>query len=64
MTNNDFAEDMIKDKIVLKANNFNDVKKIIKNNNKKKLRIFFNKVWGKKKYQTKKIKKILYKIMQ
>ncbi len=64
MTNNDFADDMIKDKIVLKANNFNDVQKIIKNNNKNKLRIFFSKVWGKKRYQTKNIKKILYKIMQ
>ena len=58
---NDFADDMIEDKIVLKAHNFKDIKRIIKNNNKKNLKSFFIKVWGKKKYQAQNVKKILLK---
>ena len=61
MTSNDFADDMIEDKIVLKAHNFKDIKRIIKNNNKKNLKSFFIKVWGKKKYQAQNVKKILLK---
>ena len=61
MTNNDFADDMIKDKIVFKAFNFNDVLRLIKNNNNSNLKKFFIKVWGKKKYQRQNIKKILLK---
>ena len=61
MTSNDFADDMIEDKIVLKAYDFKDVTRIIKNNNNKNLKSFFIKVWGKKKYQAQNIKKILLK---
>ena len=61
MTDNDFADDLVKDKVVLKASNSNDVLRKIKNNKNYRLNFIFNKVWGKKKFNDQSVKKILLK---
>lgn len=60
ISKNDFADDLIQDKVVIKAKNFNDLKKILKKKPKKnEVSKIFKKVWGSKKYKSNYINKIL-----
>ena len=60
ITKNDFADDLLKDKVVKKASNLRDILNIVKKKpSKKKINSIFVKVWGKKKYSSNNIKKIL-----
>jgi hypothetical protein len=60
ITKNDFADDLLKDKVVQKASNLRDILNIVKKKpSKKKINSIFVKVWGKKKYSSNNIKKIL-----
>ena len=62
ISENDFADDLIKDKVVKKVRNFNDIVKITRNRPSKKLIDgLLHKVWGKKKYKPYAIKKFLNK---
>ena len=62
ISKNDFADDLIKDKVVKKVRNFNDIVKITRNRPSKKLIDgLLHKVWGKKKYKPYAIKKFLNK---
>ncbi len=58
---NDFADDLFKDKVVKKINNYNDIIKLTRSKpDFKEINKIFVKVWGKKKYEPKKIKKIFF----
>ena len=60
ISKNDFADDLIQDKVVIKAKKFNDLKKILKKRPKKKeVSKIFKKVWGSKKYKLNYINKFL-----
>jgi hypothetical protein len=60
ISKNDFADDLIRDKVVIKIKNFNDIVKIIKNKPLlKNVNELFKRVWGKKKYKTTNINNIL-----
>ena len=62
ISENDFADDLIKDKVVKKVRNFNDIVKITRNRPSKKLiDSLLRKVWGKKRYKSYAIKKFLNK---
>ena len=62
ISNNDFADDLIKDKVVKKVRNFNDIVKIIRNRpHKKQVEDLLNKIWGKKRYKSYAIKNFLNK---
>ena len=62
ISNNDFADDLIKDKVVKKVRNFNDIVKIIRNRpHKKQVKDLLNKIWGKKRYKSYAIKNFLNK---
>lgn len=62
ISNNDFADDLIKDKVVKKVRNFNDIVKIIRNRpHKKQVEDLLSKVWGKKRYKSYAIKNFLNK---
>ncbi len=59
ISKNDFADDLIEDKVVQKIRNFNDIVKITQNKpSSKKINKIFSKVWGKLKYKPNNIKKI------
>ena len=61
-TSNDFADDLIQDKVVFKVNNLSDIIKITRDQaSKKYFNRIFRKVWGFKKYNSNNIKKILSK---
>ena len=62
-SNNDFADDLIQDKVVFKVKNSSDIIKISKAlvSKKKVFNRIFRKVWGSKKYNSNNIKKILSK---
>jgi len=61
ITENDFADDLLKDKVVKKASNLRDILNIVKKKpSKKDINSIFIKVWGKKKYRANNIKKILF----
>ena len=62
-SSNDFADDLIQDKVVFKVNNLSDINKITCNqaSKKKYFNRIFRKVWGFKKYNSNNIKKILSK---
>ena len=62
ISNNDFADDLIKDKVVKKVRNFNDIVKITRNRpHKKQVEDLLSKVWGKKRYKSYAIKNFLNK---
>ena len=62
ISNNDFADDLIKDKVVKKVRNFNDIVKITRNRpHKKQVEDLLSKVWGKKRYKSYVIKNFLNK---
>ena len=53
VTKNDFADDLIKDKVVVKVRNYNDIINIItKKPSLYKINKLFNMVWGTKKYSS------------
>ena len=62
-SSNDFADDLIQDKVVFKVNNSSDIIKITKRKDSKKKNFnrIFRKVWGFKKYNSNNLKKILSK---
>lgn len=62
ISENDFADDLIKDKVVKKVRNFNDIVKITRNRpSKKQVEGLLYKVWGKKRYKSYVIKSFLNK---
>ena len=62
ITENDFADDLIKDKVVLKAKKLADILKIVKKKPSQNLiNSIFKMVWGKKKYKSAYIEKIISK---
>ena len=62
-SNNDFADDLIQDKVVFKVNNLSDIIKITRNQaSKKYFNRIFRKVWGFKKYNSNNIKKFFQNI--
>lgn len=62
ISENDFADDLIKDKVVKKIRNFNDIMKITRDRpSKKQVNDLLYKVWGKKRYKAYVIKKFLNK---
>ena len=63
-TKNDFADDLIQDKVVKKISNYCDIIRVAKKKpSSKEISKIFYKVWGKKKYKTAIIKKILLDII-
>ena len=64
ITKNDFADDLLKDKVVEGVKNINILKKIIKDKpSNVRIKKIFTKVWGKKSYSREKIKKIISKLI-
>ena len=59
ISNNDFADDLIEDKVVKKVMNYGDILKITgKKPSQSEIDKFYYKIWGKKKYSQNFIKKI------
>ena len=64
-TNNDFADDLVKEKLVLLVKNNKDLlKELKKKPNKSKIDKLFKKVWGEKKYNGNFVKREIQKILE
>ena len=64
-TNNDFADDLVKEKLVLLVKNNKDLLKVLKKKpNKSKIDKMFKKVWGEKKYNGNFVKREIQKILE